>query len=64
VDIPLEEVVRLDSSFGLKTWPKRKGPCVNYKEEMDSLHSSIQKKETDLKRVVHDLKNPLLSMGA
>ena len=42
---------------------KRRAVC-QLKEEMESLHSSIQKKETDLKRVVHDLKNPLLSMGA
>jgi signal transduction histidine kinase/predicted metal-dependent phosphoesterase TrpH len=42
---------------------KKRAVC-QLKEEMDSLHSSIQKKETDLKRVVHDLKNPLLSMGA
>ena len=42
---------------------KRKAVC-QLKEEMESLHSSIQKKETELKKVVHDLKNPLLSMGA
>jgi len=34
------------------------------KAEMESLHSSMQRKETDLKRVVHDLRNPLLSIGA
>jgi signal transduction histidine kinase len=34
------------------------------KEEMKSLQASTQKKETDLRKVVHDLKNPLLSMGA
>jgi signal transduction histidine kinase/predicted metal-dependent phosphoesterase TrpH len=34
------------------------------KEETESLHSSIHEKESSLKRVVHDLKNPLLSMGA
>jgi signal transduction histidine kinase/predicted metal-dependent phosphoesterase TrpH len=34
------------------------------KAEMESLHSSMHRKETDLKRVVHDLKNPLLCMGA
>ena len=42
---------------------KRKA-VYQLKEEMGSLQSSIQKKETDLKKVVHDLKNPLLSMGA
>ena len=42
---------------------KKKAVC-QLKEEMESLHSSIRKKETDLKKVVHDLKNPLLSMGA
>jgi two-component system sensor histidine kinase/response regulator len=43
---------------------EKKRAVVHLKEELDSLHSSIQKKETDLKRVVHDLKNPLLSIGA
>jgi signal transduction histidine kinase/predicted metal-dependent phosphoesterase TrpH len=42
---------------------KRKS-VYQLKEEMESLHSSIQRKETDLKKVVHDLKNPLLCMGA
>ncbi len=42
---------------------KRKS-VYQLKEEMESLHSSIQRKETDLKRVVHDLRNPLLSIGA
>ena len=43
---------------------EKKRAMGQLKEEMDSLHSSIRNKETDLKRVVHDLKNPLLSMGA
>jgi signal transduction histidine kinase/predicted metal-dependent phosphoesterase TrpH len=43
---------------------ERKRAVGQLKEEMDSLHSSIRNKETDLKRVMHDLKNPLLSMGA
>jgi signal transduction histidine kinase len=34
------------------------------REEMESLQSSMHRKEADLKRVVHDLKNPLLSIGA
>jgi signal transduction histidine kinase/predicted metal-dependent phosphoesterase TrpH len=34
------------------------------KEEMECLRSSMYQKETNLKRVVHDLKNPLLSIGA
>ena len=42
---------------------KKRAVC-RLKEQMESFHSSIQKKETDLKKVVHDLKNPLLSMGA
>jgi len=33
------------------------------KEETESLHSSIHEKESSLKKVVHDLKNPLLSIG-
>ena len=43
---------------------EKKRAVYQLKEEMESLHSSIQKKETDLKRVVHDLKNLLLSMRA
>jgi signal transduction histidine kinase/predicted metal-dependent phosphoesterase TrpH len=42
---------------------KRKS-AYQLKEEMESLRSSIHRKETDLKRVVHDLRNPLLSIGA
>ena len=42
---------------------KRKS-VYQLKEEMECLQSSVHRKETDLKRVVHDLKNPLLSMGA
>ena len=42
---------------------KRKS-AYQLKEEMESLRSSMHRKETDLKRVVHDLKNPLLSIGA
>lgn len=42
---------------------KRKS-VYHLKEEMECLRSSIHRKETDFKRVVHDLKNPLLSMGA
>lgn len=42
---------------------KRRAVC-QLKEEMESLHSSVQKKESSLRKVVHDLKNPLLSMGA
>ncbi|HXX34403.1 MAG TPA: ATP-binding protein [Thermodesulfobacteriota bacterium] len=42
---------------------KRKS-LYQLKEEMEGLQSSMYRKETDLKRVVHDLKNPLLSMGA
>jgi len=42
---------------------KRKS-VYQLKEEMEYLQSSMHRKETDLKRVVHDLKNPLLSIGA
>jgi signal transduction histidine kinase len=43
---------------------ERKKSVYQLREEMEFLQSSIQKKETDLKRVVHDLKNPLVSIGA
>jgi signal transduction histidine kinase len=43
---------------------ERKKVIRRLKEETESLHSSIHEKESSLKRVVHDLKNPLLSMGA
>ena len=43
---------------------ERRKSVYQLKEEMEFLQSSIQKKETDLKKVVHDLKNPLLSIGA
>jgi two-component system phosphate regulon sensor histidine kinase PhoR len=42
---------------------KRKS-VYQLKEEMECLKSSMYRKETDLKRVAHDLKNPLLSIGA
>ncbi len=42
---------------------KRKS-TYQLKEEMEWLQSSMHRKETDLKRVVHDLRNPLLSIGA
>ncbi len=42
---------------------KRKS-VYELKEKMESLQSSMHRKETDLKRVVHDLRNPLLSIGA
>ena len=53
-----ELVLRVEKLVG-----KRKS-AHQLKEEMDSLRSSIHKKETDLKGVVHDLRNPLLSIGA
>ncbi len=43
---------------------EKKRIVCQLKEEMDSLHFTIRKKETDFKKVVHDLKNPLISMGA
>jgi signal transduction histidine kinase/predicted metal-dependent phosphoesterase TrpH len=43
---------------------ERRKSVYQLREEMEFLQSSIQKKETDLKKVVHDLKNPLLSIGA
>ena len=43
---------------------EKKRTVCRVREEMECLHSSIEKREMDLKRVIHDLKNPLLSMGA
>jgi signal transduction histidine kinase len=53
-----ELVLRVEKLAG-----KRKS-AYQLKEEMESLRSSIHQKETDLMRVVHDLRNPLLSIGA
>jgi hypothetical protein len=53
-----ELILRVEKLAG-----KRKS-VYQLKEEMASLQSSMHRKETDLKRVVHDLKNPLLSIGA
>jgi signal transduction histidine kinase len=53
-----ELVLRVEKLSG-----KRKS-AYQLKEEMESLRSSIHQKEMDLKRVVHDLRNPLLSIGA
>jgi len=36
----------------------------NLKGEMELLRSTTQEKEASLRKVVHDLKNPLISMGA
>jgi two-component system, sensor histidine kinase and response regulator len=42
-----------------------KGRTVdNLKGEMERLRSATHEKETGLRKVVHDLKNPLISMGA
>ncbi|MBN2245105.1 MAG: response regulator, partial [Candidatus Aminicenantes bacterium] len=43
---------------------EKRSSAYHLKEEVESLHSAIHKKETDMKRIVHDMKNPLLSMGA
>jgi hypothetical protein len=32
-------------------------------EEMDSLHSTMETKESNLRRIAHDLKSPLISIG-
>ena len=53
-----ELILRVEKLAG-----KRKS-VYRLKEEMECLHSSMRRKETDLKRVVHDLRNPLLSIGA
>ena len=53
-----ELILRVEKLAG-----KRKS-VYQLKEEMECLHSSMRRKETDLKRVVHDLRNPLLSIGA
>jgi len=33
-------------------------------EEMESIHSSMETKESNLRRIAHDLKSPLISIGA
>jgi signal transduction histidine kinase len=43
---------------------ERRRSVNQLKEEMESHQSSIRQKEMDFKRMVHDLKNPLLSIGA
>ena len=53
-----ELILRVEKLAG-----KRKS-VYQLKGEMEYLHSSMRRKETDLKRVVHDLRNPLLSIGA
>jgi len=53
-----ELILRVEKLAG-----KRKSVC-QMKEQMENLQSSIYRKETDFKRVVHDLKNPLLCIGA
>jgi signal transduction histidine kinase/predicted metal-dependent phosphoesterase TrpH len=52
-----ELILRVEKLAG-----KRKS-VYQLRAEMESLHSSMHRKETDLKRVVHDLRNPLLSIG-
>ena len=53
-----ELILRVEKLAG-----KRKS-VYQLKEEMACLQSSMHRKEMDLKRVVHDLRNPLLSIGA
>ncbi|HVP78336.1 MAG TPA: response regulator [Thermodesulfobacteriota bacterium] len=53
-----ELILRVEKLAG-----KRKS-VYELKEQMKCLQSSMYRKETDLKRVVHDLRNPLLSIGA
>jgi len=36
----------------------------NLRGEMELLRSTTQEKEASLRKVVHDLKNPLISVGA
>jgi signal transduction histidine kinase/predicted metal-dependent phosphoesterase TrpH len=43
---------------------EKKKSVYQLKEEMEGLQLSMHRKETDLKRIVHDLRNPLLSIGA
>ncbi len=43
---------------------EKKKSVFQLKEEMESLQSLIHKKEMELTQLVHDLKNPLLSIGA
>jgi signal transduction histidine kinase len=43
---------------------QKKRVAGQMEEEIKSLHASIEEKETGLKKVVHDLRNPIISIGA
>jgi two-component system sensor histidine kinase/response regulator len=45
-----------------KLMEKRK-TITQLTEEMESLHSSMEMKESNLRRIAHDLKSPLISIG-
>ncbi|NWG02490.1 MAG: response regulator [Syntrophaceae bacterium] len=42
---------------------EKKGAITQLKEEVESLQSSIETKESNLRRIAHDLKSPLISIG-
>ena len=43
---------------------EKKISITQLKEEVESLHSSIETKESNLRRIAHDLKSPLIAIGA
>jgi len=43
---------------------EKKQAIAQLREEVESLHSSVESKESNLRRIAHDLKSPLVSIGA
>jgi two-component system sensor histidine kinase/response regulator len=42
---------------------EKKRSITQLREEVESLHSSMETKESNLRRIAHDLKSPLISIG-
>ncbi len=42
---------------------EKKRSIAQLREEVESLHSSMETKESNLRRIAHDLKSPLISIG-
>ncbi len=42
---------------------EKKRSIVQLREEVESLHASMETKESNLRRIAHDLKSPLISIG-